>query len=412
MNSLYILLPLFWNLIKSDLKRMLCYSHHSLKLERNTNSSFLALIPKEINPTSFTRFQPISLCNYSYKILTKIIASRLKKILPKIISPNQEGFIHDRQIMDNIVLVPEAIHSSVKPKCKGMVIKLDMANAFDCVRHEFLFQVMEQFGFSSNFKKWVAARINNPWIAPLVNGRPTDFFQISKGLRPGRSLSPVLFIILAEALSRKLEYERESGNLPRLQIASGVKNMNYSQFVEDTLLSGGASIIFATKFKSIMDSFINASGGDVNNRKCQVMGWSTPSWVMQAIAQVFQFSLAENWTSFRYLGIPISLQTTSAQVWQQIIEKMNRKLMHWGSQWLNLASRVILIKAVLLLTALPLYQCSALLAPKGIVKQITMKIRSFLWKGGKSKHKKFHLVNWKQVTSAKNKGGLGIHEEF
>jgi hypothetical protein len=66
---------------------------------------------------------------------------------------------------------------------------------------------------------------------------------------------------------------------------------------------------------------------------------------MQAIAQVFQFYLAENWTFFRYLGIPISLKITSTQVWKKIIKKMNSKLAHWGSQWLNPVGRVILIKS-------------------------------------------------------------------
>jgi hypothetical protein len=135
--------------------------------------------------------------------------------------------MHDQKIMDNIVLVQEAIHSSVRAKGKGMVVKLDMANAFDRVRHEFLFQVMERFGFSRNFIKWVATCINNPWISPLVNGRPTNFFQISRGLCQGCPLSPLLFIIMAEALNRKLEHEREIGNLPGLQIARGVKNMNH-----------------------------------------------------------------------------------------------------------------------------------------------------------------------------------------
>jgi len=75
----------------------------------NTNASFLALIPKEANLTSFSRFQLISLWNSSYKILTKIITSQLKKILPKTILANQGNFMQDIQIMDTIFLVQEAI---------------------------------------------------------------------------------------------------------------------------------------------------------------------------------------------------------------------------------------------------------------------------------------------------------------
>jgi hypothetical protein len=74
--------------------------------------------------------------------------------------------MHNRKIVDNIVLVQEVIHSSVRAKGKGMVVKLDMANAFDYVRHEFLFHVVERFGFNSNFIKWIATCISNPWIDP------------------------------------------------------------------------------------------------------------------------------------------------------------------------------------------------------------------------------------------------------
>jgi len=71
----------FWNLIKYDLRHILNYSLHKKKVGGETNSTFLALIPKETNPSNFSRFWPISLCNSSYKILTKMIASRIKPIL-------------------------------------------------------------------------------------------------------------------------------------------------------------------------------------------------------------------------------------------------------------------------------------------------------------------------------------------
>jgi hypothetical protein len=138
----------FWNIVRSNLKRMLNHTLRKKKVGGGTNSTFLALIPKEINPSSFSRFHPISLCNSTYKILTKIIANRLKQIIGRIISNNQGGFIQKRQIVDNIILVQEAIHSSKARKEKCMIIKMDMANAFDRVRHSFLFEVMRKFGFS------------------------------------------------------------------------------------------------------------------------------------------------------------------------------------------------------------------------------------------------------------------------
>ena len=109
------------------------------KIGGSTNSAFLVLIPKEKGATSFNRFRHISLCNIGYKFITKVISNRIKEVLPAIIPENQGVFIKGRHIADNIILVQEAIYSSLHRWEKGMIIKLDLANAFDRVRYEFLF---------------------------------------------------------------------------------------------------------------------------------------------------------------------------------------------------------------------------------------------------------------------------------
>ena len=101
-----------WDIIQKDLVKMVRKSQNCSKIGGSTNSSFLALIPKEKGAQSFSKFRPILICNTGYKIITKVIANRIKKALPRIIPKNQGGFIQGRQIQDNIVLVQEAIHSS------------------------------------------------------------------------------------------------------------------------------------------------------------------------------------------------------------------------------------------------------------------------------------------------------------
>eukprot|EP00253_Pinus_taeda_P010075 PITA_10075 len=138
----------FWSLIKKDLTKMLRWVQKKGKMGGFTNSTFLALIPKENRPTSFSRFRPISLSNSSYKFFTKILAMRLKPSLPSLISENQGGFISNRHIHDSIILVQEAIHSSLSRQEKGFVLKLDLANAFDRVRHSFLFVVLKRWALT------------------------------------------------------------------------------------------------------------------------------------------------------------------------------------------------------------------------------------------------------------------------
>lgn len=100
------------------------------------NSSYIALIPKSTNPVSVMDFRPISLCNVLYKLILKVLANRLKKVLPIIISPNQSAFILGRLITDNILAAYETLHmmhTRMFGKKGYMAIKLDMSKAYDRV---------------------------------------------------------------------------------------------------------------------------------------------------------------------------------------------------------------------------------------------------------------------------------------
>ena len=83
----------YWPIIKSNLVRMVTAFQIKAKVVACTNSTFLALMPNEVNPFSFDRFRPILLCNASYKILAKLLANRFKLLPGKLISPLQGGFV-------------------------------------------------------------------------------------------------------------------------------------------------------------------------------------------------------------------------------------------------------------------------------------------------------------------------------
>ena len=95
------------------------------------NSTFIALIPKTDHPSSFKDFRPISLCNYIYKIMAKIISNRLTLILYNHISPEQFYFLENRQIHEAIGVAQEGLHSVHTKKIKGMILKIDPEKAFD-----------------------------------------------------------------------------------------------------------------------------------------------------------------------------------------------------------------------------------------------------------------------------------------
>jgi len=395
-----------WDTIKKDFVRMVKNVFKNHKMGDNTKSSHLALIPKDVNPRSFDSFQPISLCNVSYKIVTKILTNRLKKLLPYLISENQGGFVPHRQITDNVILIQEAIHSSISRKERGMIIKLDMANAFDRVDHHFLTAVLKKFGISNNFISTIFGCISNPWTAPLINGRPSRYFRSTRGLRQGCPLSPFLYIIMVETLSIHLEKLRKQKEITGIGIERGTKEINHSLFVDDTLLIGGASSLMAKRFKKVLDAFLAASGGMLNNKKCKIYTWNVPDQIRQRISLILDIPVQRNWSYFSYLGLPLAKETGKAEIWAKHIEKMRGLLQSWGVSWLNLAGRSTLIKAVL--SALPIYQYAVTLAPASTHKHMELLMRSFLWQGGKQESKKFSLVKWEQVILPYDKGGLAI----
>jgi hypothetical protein len=140
--------------------------------------------------------------------------------------------------------------------------------------------------------------------------------------------SPHTYIIMEETLGRQLEKDQTSKGIPGIKIARGTKRINHSQFADDTLLIGGASIVIAKRLKNALDNFTQASGALINSAKSNVYTWNIPTRTTHLIENVFRFPLIEKWQTFRYLGIPICLKSLPNTTWNQILDKIKNKLDH------------------------------------------------------------------------------------
>jgi hypothetical protein len=154
------------------------------------NATFLTLIPKEENVASPSKYQPISLCNVIYKIITKVIANRLKPLLPLLISPEQTGYVEGRKIMDGIILAHEVIHSLKTTKKPGMLLKLDLSKSFDHLSWEYIEKTLLAFGFSLEWVHWILSLLSSTFFSVLVNDCPSSTFSPSRGIHQGDPLSP------------------------------------------------------------------------------------------------------------------------------------------------------------------------------------------------------------------------------
>ena len=124
----------FWSTVKESVLACIGNFFKNDHLLQEQNHTFISLIPKQSGGShSVNQFRPISLCNIVYKLITKILADRLKSLLPKIISPLQSAFMPNRNIQDNTILAHELLHTFKEKRGKWglMFLKMDMEKAFD-----------------------------------------------------------------------------------------------------------------------------------------------------------------------------------------------------------------------------------------------------------------------------------------
>eukprot|EP00253_Pinus_taeda_P036000 PITA_36000 len=173
----------FWDMIKMEVWEIVEESRAMRWILPSLNSTFIALIPKEENSMTPDKFRPIALCNVIYKVISKVIANRLKPLLPMLISPEQSGYVEGRQILDGIILSNEIIHSLKLSKQAGMLLKLDLSKAFDKLSWSYIHHMLTAFGFCSSWVRWIMSLITSSHFSILVNGFPSCPFKPSRGIR-------------------------------------------------------------------------------------------------------------------------------------------------------------------------------------------------------------------------------------
>eukprot|EP00253_Pinus_taeda_P005455 PITA_05455 len=394
-----------WQFLGQDIMEVVEESRVQNRMWSGMNATFLTLIPKSNNSEEAQGFRPIALCNVIYKIIATLIAKRLKPLLPSIISPEQTGFVEGRQILDGLVVAQEMIHSLNQQKRKGMMIKLDLSKAYDRLNWKYLCAVLEAYGFSKRWIEWIFSMISTPFFSILVNGNPTKPFNAYRGIRQGDPLSPFLFIVVADGLGRIIKRETRRNRLRGLKLWGNNLTITHQQFVDDIMLFGEVSLMEVRIIKEFLETFSEASGMEINKEKSCTFIFNTPEAIKAHLTRTLGFKQGNLPT--KYLGNQLDIHPTCMRNWQEVIDKIKKRLSNWAFRSLNIASRLVLLKAVL--QAIPVYSLSIRAASKGVCAKMREIFGKFIW-GGPTQQRKWALVSWTHLIKRKDEGGLGLRD--
>ncbi|XP_061998976.1 uncharacterized protein LOC133716286 [Rosa rugosa] len=345
----------YWKLISQDVVAAVQNFLHTGLILKQINFTHICLIPKVDNPETMSDLRPIALCNVIYKICSKVIANRLKVVLPSMISPFQSAFVPGRLIIDNILVANEMAHF-VHNKRDGdvgyMALKLDLSKAYDRMEWVFLEKVMIHFGFARS------------WIDVVMQCVCTV----------------------------------------RIVVCPNAPAVNHLLFADDSMLYAQASLGACQELLEVLAIYRRASGQLVNFAKSSVVfSKNVSEEVKEEISGTLGVEVVASHE--RYLGLPTYVGRKKTSTFHYIKERLWKKLSAWQGKLLSGAGKDILIRVVA--QALPTYAMSVFQLTKSFCDDLEQMCASFWW-GSALDKRKIHWKTWNVLCNPKEDGGLGF----
>lgn len=242
-------------------------------LPYSINSTHIRLIPKIQSPKLVSDYRPIALCNVYYKIISKILALRLKPVLQDVISETQSAFIPGRVISDNVFITHEVLHylkgSGATKNC-SMVVKTYISKAYNRLEWSFIRTVLERMGFCDTWVSWMMQCVTTVHYSFLLDNEVMGKVIPQRGIRQGDPLSPYIFILCGEVLSGLCTKTQIKGLLPGLKVAQQCPKINHLLFADDTMIFTKTDPQSCSTLMEIFHEYEQGSGQMINAQKSSI----------------------------------------------------------------------------------------------------------------------------------------------
>ncbi|XP_019152396.1 PREDICTED: uncharacterized protein LOC109149189 [Ipomoea nil] len=395
-----------WSIVGDSLYQLVNDFFNIGSLPNGLNETNIVLIPKVQRPEKVNQLRPISLCNVAYKLVTKIMAQRLKLIMPEVVSPNQGSFVSERQITDNIITYQEILHTirTEKNQPGYMVLKIDLEKAYDRLDWSFIRNTLQEVGLNDVWVRNIMHCVESAEMSILWEGNKLERFKPERGVRQGDSISPYLFVLCIERLGHIITEAVTQGSWKGIKVSRNGPSISHLFFADDMVLFAEANESQICTIMNCLDRFCKSSGQKVNKIKSNIFfSKNVCREDVHKIATIAGIPATDDLG--RYLGVPSLHGRITKEHYRSILDRVQSKLEGWKTRFLSLAGRQVLTQSVL--NAIPSYAMQTMFLPKGVCDAIDKTTRNFLW-GGDGTKRKTSLVNWDTVTLPKEEGGLGI----
>ena len=383
-----------WEIIGNDLLSIYESILYTGCLGDSQRKAIIILIPKSSNTSSINDYRPISLLCVDYKILSKVLAERLKKVLHKVIHSKQFCCVPGKSINHCNMELRDVIYYGNDVNMELALVNLDWYKAFDLVSIEFTLKALHKLGFGDTFVNWVSILYNNIESSVLINNILSDFFPVSRSVRQGCPLSMGLFVVYQEAFYRAIVKSRIIRPL-RMPDATETQLLGYA---DDTnvIITNEESLI---ELENIISQFEHATGAILNkNNKTKIFGigkwenrdkWPIP-WLN--VEKVYFFTLGVYHSNRYALAIDKNWSTCINALQSQRQTLNTRKLTLF--QRVTYANSCMLSKIWYIIHIYPLTENYA--------KKINQIIFLYIWNG------LYEPIRRTTVYRPRKEGGLGL----